>query len=169
MNRLTIPAVIISLAAIALLTFMLKLVHDDPSWLDFESENSHETAAAESNPLVTPDTPKSNCEESENSLRGRVEAARHCTMDSDCTLFDFGYPMDCMTSVAKSDVTALRHEYGKYEQNCEYRVYFDCPAEPMQRQPVCKNNRCTVSLQTIDILEEETLEYLGIGSSGQKR
>ena len=73
-----------------------------------------------------------------------------------------------MTSVAKSEITGLRLEYRRYEQSCDFRVYFDCPAEPMERRAVCQEYRCSVSLQTIDILEEETLEYLGIGSSGQK-
>ena len=87
--------------------------------------------------------------------------------DSDCTLFDFGYPIDCMTSVAKSEITDLRLEYRRYEESCDFRVYFDCPAEPMVRRAVCQQNRCSVSLETIDGLEKETLDYLGIGSSGQ--
>jgi hypothetical protein len=32
----------------------------------------------------------------------------------------------------------------------------------MERQPVCRSNRCTVELQSNEVLEEETLEYLGI-------
>ena len=74
-----------------------------------------------------------------------------------------------MMSVAKSEITALRLEYRQYEQSCEYRVYYDCPAEPMERRAFCEQNRCSVYLYAIDTLEEETLEYLGIGSSGQSR
>jgi hypothetical protein len=74
-----------------------------------------------------------------------------------------------MTSVTKSEITDLRYEYRRYEQSCEFRVYFDCPAEPMERRAVWQDNRCAVSLQTTDILEEETLDYLGIGGSGQKK
>ena len=67
-----------------------------------------------------------------------------------------------MTSVAKSEITALRLEYRNYERSCLYRVYYDCPTGHMERQAVCRNNRCTVELQSNEILEEATLDYLGI-------
>jgi hypothetical protein len=95
-------------------------------------------------------------------MRQTVNKARQCVIDADCTLFDYGYPIECMTSVAKSEITALRLEYRKYEQSCAYRVYYDCPSGDTQREAVCRNNRCEVELMTIDILKDETLEYLGI-------
>ncbi len=166
MNRLTLTATIAWLLAIILLIIMIE--HENLSWRQIGTGESPAAPFAEPLAWSAPDPPALSCEEAENALRDRVETARCCTSDSDCTLFDFGYPMDCMTSVAKSEITGLRLEYRRYEQSCDFRVYFDCPAEPMGRRAVCQENRCSVSLQTIDILEEETLEYLGIGSSGQK-
>ncbi len=169
MNRLIPTAAIAWLLAIMLLWLMIMIEHENLSWLQIGT--GEPPAAPFTEPLASsaPNPPALSCEETENSLRDRVGTARYCTSDSDCTLFDFGYPIDCMTSVAKSEITGLRLEYRRYEQSCDFRVYFDCPAEPMERRAVCQENRCSVSLQTIDILEEETLEYLGLGSSGQKR
>ena len=92
----------------------------------------------------------------------RVEEARYCTTDDDCTLFDYGYPIQCMTSVARSEITALRLQYRRYEESCEYRVYYDCPSGSLERQAVCRQNRCGVKLADIDPLKDATLQHLGI-------
>ena len=123
-----------------------------------------DTRAGSSKPESAAAPPPS-CVDTENALRELVEDARSCSSDSDCTLFDFGYPIDCMTSIAKSDVTALRVEYRRYDRDCEYRVFYDCPTEPMRRRAVCRQNRCEVSLENTDSLEDETLEHLGITRS----
>lgn len=169
MNRLTVTATIAWLLAIFLLWFMIKIDSDDLTWLQIGV--SEPAVAPVTEPLVSPEPSPSllPCDATENALRDRIETARYCTTDSDCTLFDFGYPIDCMTSVAKSEITMLRGEFRSYEESCDYRVYFDCPAEPMQRRAVCQENRCSVSLQTIDNLENKTLEYLGLGTNVQKR
>ena len=104
----------------------------------------------------------SGCEQSEDILWTKVGAAQYCSIDDDCTLFDYGYPIQCLTSVAKNEITALRLEYRKYEQSCAFRVYYDCPTGNMERQAVCRSNRCAVELQSNEILEEETLDYLGL-------
>jgi hypothetical protein len=91
-----------------------------------------------------------------------VQEAQYCTTDDDCTLFDYGYPIQCLTSVAKSENTSLRLEYRNYEQSCAYRVYYDCPSGDMERQAVCNDNRCEVDLVSIDPLKDETLQHLGI-------
>jgi hypothetical protein len=111
------------------------------------------------------------CGETEEALRALVDESQSCSVDDDCTIFDFGYPIQCLTSVAKSQITALRLEYRKYEQSCDYRVYYDCPSEPLERYPVCRNNHCTVELRTIDLLREETLDHIGVGprTSGPAR
>ncbi|MDX1404655.1 MAG: hypothetical protein R3192_08955 [Woeseiaceae bacterium] len=100
------------------------------------------------------------CETAETQLRARVEAAQSCSSDEDCTLFDYGYPIQCLTSVAKDHISELRSEYSQYEQSCAFRVYYDCPTGPMERQAVCRSNRCVVELRSNDILEEETREFL---------
>ena len=148
---------------------MIMIDNEDLSWLQIGTGERPAAPAAESPVAPGPIPPALSCEETENSLRDRIDTARYCTTDSDCTLFDFGYPIECMTSVAKLEITALRIEYRKYEQSCEFRVFFDCPAEPMERRAVCQENRCSVSLQTIDTLEDETLEYLGLGNSDEKK
>lgn len=102
------------------------------------------------------------CRDAESTLMSRLEASQSCAVDSDCTIFDYGYPIQCLTSVAQSEVSALRLEYRNYEQSCDHRVYYDCPSEPMERKAVCRNNRCAVELQTLDFLKDETLRHLGI-------
>lgn len=89
------------------------------------------------------------CQETENRLVQVVADSRYCVSDDDCTLFDYGYPIDCLTSVAKSRISLLREEYRKYDEHCEFRVFFDCPTEPYVRLPVCRGNRCAVELDSI--------------------
>lgn len=117
---------------------------------------------------VRPDSPirddsaMMGCREAEDALKDRLEVSQHCEVDADCTIFDYGYPIQCLTSVAQSEISALRLEYRNYEQSCSYRVYYDCPSEPLERHPVCRNNRCAVELRTLDFLRDQTLEHLGI-------
>lgn len=119
-------------------------------------------------PQVQADTPLRvntdhlSCQQSEATLIARVDAARYCATDDDCTLFDYGFPIQCLTSVSKEEITALRFEYRNYEQSCEYRVYYDCPSGPLERQPVCRSGRCEVELVKDELLNEETLRHLGI-------
>jgi len=102
------------------------------------------------------------CEQAESEIVRMVDDARYCSTDDDCTLFDYGYPIQCLTSVAKDEITALRLEYRRYEQSCSYRVYYDCPSGEMQRKAVCRNNRCEVELVTDEVLKDLTLRHLGI-------
>jgi hypothetical protein len=104
--------------------------------------------------------PSMSCAASETSLQKTIDGARACNVDDDCTLFDYGYPMDCMTSVAKDDIPLLRDEFRKYDETCEYRVFYDCPTEPYVRLAVCRNNRCVVELDRLDALRESTLEQI---------
>ncbi len=162
MTRLTLTAVFAWFFAIILLWFMIMIDDGNFSWLEIGTGDPAVVPVVKSTAPPTPIPPALSCQETENSLRDTVETARICKTDSDCTLVDFGYPIDCMTSVAKAEITALRLEYRRYERSCDFRVFFDCPAEPMQRRAVCQENRCAVSLRTIDTLEEETLEFLGL-------
>ncbi len=169
MNRTSLTTTIAGLLAILLLWLMIVIDSDDLSWLQIGTGDPPAAPVAKTLTDPAPIEPALSCQKTENLLRDRIDTARYCTMDSDCTLFDFGYPIDCMTSVAKLEITALRFEYRRYEQNCDFRVYYDCPAEPAERRAVCQEKRCSVSLQTIDNLEEETLEYLGLESSEEKK
>lgn len=115
---------------------------------------------------VTPDSAlrddraAQSCRDAEATLLGTVEAARACVVDEDCTLLDYGYPIQCLTSIAQSSVSDVRLEYRNYEESCSYRVYYDCPSEPMKRVPVCRSNRCEVELQRHDRLNDLTREFL---------
>lgn len=113
------------------------------------------------------------CRRAEDAMQVLVDDARYCESDSDCTIFDYGYPIQCLTSVANSEITRLRLAYRDYQESCEYRVYYDCPSEPMERHPVCLRNRCEVELRNNDFLQDETLKYLGIddiaGPAGEGR
>jgi hypothetical protein len=102
------------------------------------------------------------CEQAEAGMVAMVDEARYCTTDDDCTLFDYGYPIQCLTSVNRAQITALRQEYRRYEASCSYRVYYDCPSGEMQREAVCRNNRCAVDLVTDELLKDQTLRHLGI-------
>lgn len=111
---------------------------------------------------VRANTSTASCEQAEATMLAKVEESRFCVTDSDCTLFDYGYPIQCLTSVARSEITSLRLEYQNYHDSCAYRVYYDCPSGEAEREAVCRDNRCEVELVTIDALKDETLEYLGI-------
>ena len=104
-------------------------------------------------------TPMS-CEATEEHLKTVIDDARYCVVDDDCTLFDYGYPLDCMTSIAKSEIPRLREEYRKYDENCEFRVFYDCPTEPYVRLALCRDNRCVVELDRRDELQDSTLEQM---------
>ena len=107
------------------------------------------------------------CREAEENLVAKLEVSQFCDVDADCTIFDYGYPIQCLTSVARSEISALRLEYRNYEQSCTYRVYYDCPSEPMERKAVCRNSQCVVELQTLDLLRDQTLRHLGIDPAAQ--
>ena len=164
MNRLPYATAILSVTIAVALWLIATWLEGGSAWLD--SGPASEPGIAEVK--VRPDTPvqaspdTASCEQAEGALRAKIEDAQFCSIDDDCTLFDYGYPIQCLTSVAKSDITALRLEYRNYEQSCEYRVYYDCPTGDMERLPVCRNNRCTVELESAEILEEKTLDYLGL-------
>lgn len=100
------------------------------------------------------------CTQAESEIRSIVSEARQCTTDDDCTLFDYGYPIDCMTSVANSEIVTLREGFRKYGEECEHRVFYDCPTEPFVRLPVCQSGRCEVELVDPRSLQDATLEEL---------
>ncbi len=102
------------------------------------------------------------CDAAESEMLRAVENSRYCATDDDCTLFDYGYPIQCMTSVSNSEITALRRQYDLYEASCRFRVYYDCDTDGAERRAICRSNRCTVELETLDSLKEETLQHLGI-------
>jgi len=164
MKRLPYATALLSVTIAVVLWLIATWLEGDPPYLIPRPEPVADIANAE----VRPDSPVrigpdvSGCEQSEDILRTKVDAAQYCSTDEDCTLFDFGYPIQCLTSVAKNEITALRLEYRKYEQSCAFRVYYDCPTGNMERQAVCRSNRCEVELQSNEILEEETLDYLGL-------
>lgn len=164
MHRLPYATAIISvLVAVALWSLATWLESDSP-WL--ATEPSALTPIADE--AVRPDTPVQTsqsaaaCQRAEDILRAKVDQSQYCSSDDDCTLFDYGYPIECLTSVTKDEITALRLEYRNYEQSCAHRVYYDCPTGEMKRQAVCRDNRCAVELQSTKILEEETRDYLGL-------
>jgi len=98
------------------------------------------------------------CPAVEDNLEALVAESRDCETDDDCTLFDYGYPIDCMTSVAKSAIPGLRTAYRQYDESCEHRLFYDCPTEPFVRVPVCRDQRCRVELFGSDSPEGRSLE-----------
>jgi len=118
---------------------------------------------------VQAEVPKTGCSDSEQSLRDLVDASQFCETDEDCTIFDYGYPIQCMTSINKDQIPAIRQSYASYERSCEYRVYYDCPSEPLVRVPLCRANHCVVELHAIDGLKDETLDHIGNRRRGMSR
>lgn len=165
MKRLPYATALISIAIAVPLWLLATWLDSDTPWPAKELAPGNEIARNG----VRPDSPvahtmpnAADCVRTEDTLRARIDDSQYCTNDDDCTLFDYGYPIQCLTSVAKGEITALRLEYRNYEQNCEYRVYYDCPTGEMERRPVCHEHRCAVELQSNEILEKETRDYLGI-------
>ena len=164
MKRLPYTTGVISVLAAVALWFVANLFEDDSRWTGLVEKDSPDVTIQQRRPdtPVRANTSPANCVQAEEAMRRAVNDAQYCSNDDDCTLFDYGYPIQCLTSVAKSHITALRLEYRNYEQTCAYRVYYDCPSGDSQRSAACRDNRCEVEILTIDDLQDETLEYLGI-------
>lgn len=155
---------LISVGLAIVLWLVATFFEDDARWVPEENRASFNTSVQskrDDTPLKL-DTDVMSCVQIETQLKSRVENAQRCVSDDDCTLFDYGYPVQCMTSVSKIEITALRLAYRTYEDSCAYRVYYDCPTGEMERVPVCQNNLCAVELQTLDPLQDATLQHLGI-------
>jgi len=164
MNRLPYATALISLSLAVILWFIATRFEDESRWEPSQQTVESDLTMGQTRADTALQTIESapNCEQAEAALRERVASAQYCLDDNDCTVADYGYPIQCLTSVAKSEITALRLEYRNYENNCAFRVYYDCPSGDAERQAVCRNNRCEVDLVTNDLLQDETLEYLGI-------
>jgi hypothetical protein len=167
MKQLTSSTTAISIV-IATVLFAVASYFDSPPPPLFDPDVN-----AEWIPDVRPDTAvrdeqsTQSCQKAEDRLLAAVDAAQACEVDDDCTLLDYGYPIQCMTSIAQDAVTAVRLEFREYENSCPYRVYYDCPSEPMQRVPVCRNNRCEVELQRHEQLKRLTLDYINRGGRAE--
>jgi hypothetical protein len=155
---------VVSVVAAVILWMIATWFEDDARWLPAETSGQVDTQLQSPRPdtPVRTATDVLSCEQSEALLNEDVAAAGYCSSDDDCTLFDYGYPIQCMTSVSKEQIAALRLAYRRYENSCSYRVYYDCPTGEMVRMPICRNNHCEVELTTSDPLQDATLQYLGI-------
>lgn len=164
MKQSSRPAVPIAVILAVLLWLAATLMEDDSRWLPAAPPDAVDTTLAmpRSDTPLRLNTDALSCGQVEADLTQQVEEARHCATDDDCTLFDFGYPIQCMTSVSKDEITALRLAYRNYEQSCAYRVYYDCPSGEFERQAVCRNSRCSVDLVGSEPLQDETLHHIGI-------
>ena len=158
------PTILLSVILAVALWFGASWFEDDSRWLPAEPIAPVDMSL-QSSRVDTPlrvNTDALSCQQVEANLIDDVDAAQYCVADDDCTLLDYGYPIQCMTSVSKTEITSLRMAYRNYELSCAYRVYYDCPSGAMERQAVCRNNRCEVELQSLDPLKDETLQHLGI-------
>jgi len=161
MNRLPLATALLSAALAAALWFIASWLQPDAQW-PLPDRSAGISAPGETMParqMAIPDEAE-NCETVENELRETLGRSKSCSADADCAIFDYGYPIECLTSVARSQIPSLRKEFQRYHQSCEYRVYFDCPTGEMRREPVCRSNQCTVELVAPDSLTEDTLKHL---------
>ena len=164
MNKLPLSTAAVSALIAIVLWYLAISLEGDARWV----EPTPRSGDAASFGRQTGDSPVRGgaaalrCQNAERRMQDLVEQSRMCRSDDDCTIFDYGYPIQCLTSVATTEITALRIEYREYEADCEFRVYYDCPSEPLERHPVCRNDRCEVELRAPDYLRDETLHHLGI-------
>ena len=154
MNRPPASSVVVSVVLAALMGFVVV-------WF----EQPVLPPPAQNRPVVTEPPPPApseaaSCDEVEGQMRVVVEQSRACSIDADCAIFDYGYPIECLMSVARSSIPVLRREFERYHESCEYRVYYDCPTGDMQRLAVCRNSRCEVDIVSADSLREETMNLL---------
>jgi hypothetical protein len=164
MSKHSMTTTLISVVLAVGLFLVASYFEDDARWQLPESDGSEIALKSRTfyeSPLQTISSSE-NCELAERDLVRSVDDARACQVDEDCTIFDFGYPIQCLTSVAKLQITLLRLEYRRYQASCDFRVYYDCPSGHLDRQPVCRENRCAVELRGADDLKEQTLDYLKI-------
>jgi hypothetical protein len=166
MDKLPLPVLVVSVAVAVVLWYIATLLEGDRyGVLQAPASTPPPTfARQQSDSPVYGGAAALRCERSEQNIQRQVDESRYCASDDDCTIFDFGYPIQCLTSVAKSEISQLRYAFESYQQDCKFRVYYDCPAEPLEREAVCRNNRCEVELRTLDRLREQTLRHLGIES-----
>ena len=165
MNRLPQVVVLLS-AAVAIFLWLLA------TWLEGADRAIGDTGSPDSPSMghVRPDSQTqasvggAPCDDVEAEIRDLVQQSRSCATDADCAIFDYGYPIECLTSVARSEISFLRTQFRRYHESCEYRVYYDCPTGESSRRPVCRNRQCEVELTDPDSLQDETLDYLGIGN-----
>ncbi len=164
MNRLPYTTAIISVVIAVALWLVATWLEEESRWQLAEPSRGPGMNQGQVRPdtevRVIPGT--ADCDRAEAALRVRIEDARYCSTDDDCTLFDYGYPIQCLTSVAKIEISSLRADFNNYEQSCQHRVFYDCPTGRMQRHAVCRSNICTVELQSNEALKDETLDYLGL-------
>jgi len=117
MNRLPYATIFVSVTIAVALWLIATWLEGDSPWLSPGLASGPGFAGTQ----VRPDTPvkvspdAAACEQAEGALREKIDAAQQCSTYDDCTLFDYGYPIQCLTSVAKTDITALRLEYRNYE------------------------------------------------------
>ena len=165
MNRLTQVVVVLSVVMAVILWFAM-------TWLEqrytapSENPDSAELSlgSVRSDSAAQTVAASADCADVESEMREVVERSRECRLDSDCAIFDYGYPIECLTSVARNEISSLRTEFSRYHESCEYRVYYDCPTGESSRRPVCRNRQCEVELTSPETLQEETLDHLGIGN-----
>ncbi len=169
MNKLPLAtALLATVAAFALWAaahyLQVSVAGSDPSARQGVNESQYAAATSTSTEIpLLPEQPGSDCATVESELVEIVQASQSCRTDNDCTIFDYGYPIQCLTSVARSKISNLRREFRRYHAECEYRVYYDCPTGEMTRRARCRQNQCIVTLESGEGLSEDTLEHLGLG------
>lgn len=162
MNRLGPATVLVSAIAAVLLWLLASWIEGNPPWRAPEisgTEATGDPSPAAPDPQIAA---AENCHDVEQEMRDLVRHSRSCVSDADCAILDYGYPIECLTSVARSEISSLRTAFRRYHRSCEYRVYYDCPTGDVQRRPVCRNRTCSVELTALDSLKDQTLDHLGL-------
>ncbi len=99
------------------------------------------------------------CDRMKAEFSAKLEQSRSCTVDADCALATFGCPFGCTTSVQMSVVDELKREERAFQDACHYCTYI-CQVPFLEWRPACVRQRCIVLEQSVDDLEQETLQFL---------
>ena len=93
---------LLSIALAVLLWLVATWFEDDSRWLP--KDTSQQTGLLLEMPrpdtLLRVNTNELSCQQVEAELMQDLAASQYCSTNEDCTLFDYGFPIQCMTSVS---------------------------------------------------------------------
>ncbi len=134
------------------------------SYVDFDVTDrrlSPQPIAADNVPSETTPgaTELPDCGRMEAEFSEKLEQSRSCTVDADCALATYGCPFGCTTSVNRSALGDLQRAEDAFQATCHHCTYL-CQVPLLEWRAACVRQRCIVMEQSVEDLEEETMELL---------
>jgi hypothetical protein len=99
-------------------------------------------------PAAPSDQPPSNpsSRSSLDELIDKIEAARSCSVDADCTIQTFGCPIDCYSPVSTDKVEMLAYEFESLRLSESWSCAYWCVGVPEQARVACIDGQCQMSI-----------------------